>query len=182
MTRATWLCVAGAAALVVAALAALPWLVVTGPLVPSRLPAVVTIKSDPKPITRTANMLFTGDIMLDRNVGKVITDKGFGFLLDTLAGDENRFFRGVDLVSANLEGVVTNNGAHYPPEAGIDFAFSPSTVAQLKRYGFNYFTVANNHSLDQSQRSSDFCFRAAPTRRWGNVAPQPRSSAASRSA
>ena len=152
MIRATWLCVAGAAALVVAALAALPWFVVTQTKGTARLPAAVTIDPVSEPVIRTANFLFTGDIMLDRNVGNVITDKGFGFLLDTLAGDENRFFRGVDLVSANLEGVVTNNGAHYPPEAGIDFAFSPSTVAQLKRYGFNYFTVANNHSLDQGQR------------------------------
>jgi poly-gamma-glutamate synthesis protein (capsule biosynthesis protein) len=100
-------------------------------------------------------MLFAGDIMLDRNVGKVIAARGFSFLLDALAGEEGRFFRGMDFVGANLEGAVTNGGAHYPPEAGNDFAFSPSAVAQLKSYGFSYFTVANNHSLDQGRRGLD---------------------------
>lgn len=105
----------------------------------------------PSPV-HVANALFFGDIMLDRNVAKVIAARGFSYLLDGLAGEEGRFFGGVDLVGANLEGAVTDGGAHYPPEAGNDFAFSPSTVAQLQRYGFSYFTLANNHSLDQGRR------------------------------
>jgi poly-gamma-glutamate synthesis protein (capsule biosynthesis protein) len=99
-----------------------------------------------------ASMLFTGDIMLDRNVKTRVDSNGLGYVLDTLAGQEGRFFGGYDLVSANLEGAVTNGGAHYAPEAGIDFAFNPSTVDQLHRYGFNFFNTANNHSLDQGRQ------------------------------
>lgn len=98
------------------------------------------------------NFLFFGDIMLDRNVGAKITKNGLPSLLDNLAGEEKRFFSGSDVVSANLEGPVTNNGEHYPPVASIDFAFSPAVVGELKKYNFNYFTIANNHLTDQGSQ------------------------------
>ncbi len=96
-----------------------------------------------------ANFLFFGDIMLDRNVGAKIAKNGFSPLLANLAGEENRFFRGSDIVMANLEGAVTDGGDHYAPEAGNDFAFSPEIVAELKKYNFNFFNIANNHLTDQ---------------------------------
>ncbi len=101
--------------------------------------------------TRTSNVTvqFFGDIMLDRNVATLIDQNGIGHILDDLAGEEGRFFRGVDIFSANLEGPVTRNGEHYPPVASIDFAFDPKNVEALKKYGFNYFTIANNHAADQ---------------------------------
>ncbi len=156
MTREYWTGVAGAFLLVEAAAAAAVWL--APPQHPKLRPSP-TVRSQPAstpaPVERSVRMLLFGDIMLDRNVGKVIASRGFGFLLDALAGEEGRFFRGMDLVGANLEGAVTNGGSHYPPEADNDFAFSPPTVAQLKGYGFSYFTVANNHSLDQGRRGLD---------------------------
>ena len=97
-------------------------------------------------------MIFFGDLMLDRYVKEKIEKHGFDYLLKNLAGEENRFFQGVDLISCNLEGTVTNNGAHYPPIMSYDFAFAPSVVAQLKKYRFNYFNLANNHFADQGER------------------------------
>jgi poly-gamma-glutamate synthesis protein (capsule biosynthesis protein) len=102
-----------------------------------------------KKVNHIANFLFFGDIMLDRNVGAKIVKNGFSPLLENLAGQENRFFRGSDVVMANLEGAVTDGGDHYAPEAGNDFAFSPEVVGELKKYNFNFFNIANNHLTDQ---------------------------------
>ncbi len=104
------------------------------------------------PIEKSVSFLFFGDIMLDRNVGAKIAKNGLPSLLDKLAGQEKRFFIGSDIVSANLEGPVTNNGAHYPPLNSIDFAFSPTVVSELQKYNFNYFTIANNHLTDQGSK------------------------------
>ncbi|MFH1668064.1 MAG: AmmeMemoRadiSam system protein B [Candidatus Komeilibacteria bacterium] len=95
------------------------------------------------------SFLFFGDIMLDRHVKTLLDQKGLPYLLDTIAGEENRFFRGMDLVSANLEGAITKNGDHYPPVATNDFAFSLERVKDLLDYNFNFFTIANNHLSDQ---------------------------------
>ncbi|MFA6514340.1 MAG: AmmeMemoRadiSam system protein B [Patescibacteria group bacterium] len=98
------------------------------------------------------NFLFFGDMMLDRNVGDKLKGKKVDYLLAELAGEENRFFSGVDIISANLEGTVTDKGAHYAPINSYDFAFSPERIAELKTYNFNYFTLANNHFSDQGQK------------------------------
>ncbi len=100
------------------------------------------------------NLLFFGDLMMDRHVGELITkQKGqVDFLLNGLSGEERRFWMGNDLTSANLESALTKNGAHYPPSAGIDFAFAPELLAQFKNYNFNYFNIANNHITDQGTK------------------------------
>jgi gamma-polyglutamate biosynthesis protein CapA len=95
-------------------------------------------------------MLFFGDLMLDRQVAKIIENHSLNDLLSKL--NEENFTSGYDLVGANLEGAVTNKGAHYLPHNLYDFAFQPEIVAKLKKYGFNFFTVANNHLADQGIR------------------------------
>lgn len=97
-------------------------------------------------------MLFFGDMMLDRSVGIRINENGFDYLFSELAGEGNEFFEGFDLVGCNLEGAVTNNGEHYPPQMSYDFAFHPDLINQLHDYNFNFFTVANNHFSDQGER------------------------------
>lgn len=92
-------------------------------------------------------LLFFGDLMLDRQVAKIIEKNGLDSLLSKLNEDE--FTKDYDLVGANLEGAVTNNGEHYKPDNIYDFAFKPELIAELKNYGFNFFTVANNHLADQ---------------------------------
>lgn len=99
-------------------------------------------------------MIFSGDIMLDRHVKEKIEQKGGGYLLEKLANQENNFLEDKDLVSANLEGAVTNNGQHYTPVMDYDFAFLPEAVALLKDYNFNFFNLANNHLFDQGERGA----------------------------
>ncbi len=95
-------------------------------------------------------LLFFGDIMLDRHVGEKIKAAGnLDWIFSAL--DRAGIFAGNDLVSANLEGAVTDNGAHYPPTLSIDFAFTPALVGQLAKYDFNYFNIANNHLADQGK-------------------------------
>lgn len=98
-------------------------------------------------------VLFLGDLMLDRHVGEIINNQGLDYLLANL--NQANFFNDWDIISVNLEGAVTNDGAHYPPVNAYDFAFKPSLISNLKEYGFNYFSLANNHFNDQGQRGVD---------------------------
>lgn len=100
---------------------------------------------------KTVSFLFFGDLMLDRHVREKIDKNGFQWLMAKIAGEENRFFKGVDIIMANLEGAVTNNGGHYPPAMSYDFAFTPELIRELRNYGFNAFTIANNHITDQGE-------------------------------
>lgn len=95
------------------------------------------------------NFLFFGDTMIDRSAGIQIKKNGFDYLLAKLAGEGKWFFQGWDFVGSNLEGAVTDNGAHYPPNMGYDFAFDPALVGKFKDYNFNFFALANNHLTDQ---------------------------------
>ncbi|MFA6394012.1 MAG: AmmeMemoRadiSam system protein B [Patescibacteria group bacterium] len=106
-------------------------------------------KKEPDP---GATFLFFGDLMLDRHVGEKIKKDGLESLFSELAGEEQRFFQGMDIISANLEGAVTDKGAHYSPANAYDFAFSPELIGGLKKYNFNFFNLANNHFSDQGQR------------------------------
>jgi len=102
--------------------------------------------------TSSLRMLFLGDLMLDRHVGEKIKQNGADWLFEKLAGEENKFFQGLDITAANLEGAVTDGGAHYKPEMSYDFAFAPEIISQLKKYNFNFFNLANNHFADQGER------------------------------
>lgn len=95
-------------------------------------------------------LLFFGDLMLDRHIGEKIKEKGFPYLLENL--DEKKFFHGYDLIGCNLEGAVTDKGAHYNPAISYDFAFAPEIISNLKKYNFNFFNLANNHFADQGER------------------------------
>ena len=95
------------------------------------------------------SMMFFGDMMLDRYIGDVIDRNGVDYIFENIQHEENRFFRGMDIISANLEGAVTNNGDHYSPSMINDFAFSSNEVKQFKKYNFNFFNLANNHFSDQ---------------------------------
>lgn len=98
---------------------------------------------------RPLKLLFFGDIMLDRHVKEKINRNGFSYLLEKFNLPAE--WQAPDIQMANLEGAVTAGGRHYPPEISIDFAFNPDDMGQLKNYGFNFFTIANNHILDQGQ-------------------------------
>lgn len=116
------------------------------------------VKDTPGPILPVAatsseiRLLFFGDLMLDRHIGEKLVGKKISLLFDGLGVPGDEFWSGRDLISANLEGAVTDDGAHYSPVNAYDFAFSPERIAELKQYGFNFFSLANNHISDQGQR------------------------------
>ncbi|MEK7453039.1 MAG: CapA family protein [Patescibacteria group bacterium] len=95
-------------------------------------------------------ILFLGDLMLDRDVREKINKNSLEYILGSLF--KKHFFDDYDIISANLEGSVTNGGEHYAPEKKFDFAFLPETVSELKKYNFSFFNLANNHFFDQGSR------------------------------
>ncbi len=101
---------------------------------------------------KNISMMFFGDLMIDRHVKDKINEHSLDYLFVKLKGQENRFFRGFDLIGANLEGAVTNEGKHYLPKMSYDFAFNPDNIQKLKEYNFNFFNLANNHFFDQGER------------------------------
>jgi len=105
------------------------------------------IKGEPAKI-KTAGILNFGDMMLDRNVKKQIEKNGQDFPFKKLAGDESRFFMGMDAVTANLEGSFADK--RRATSKSIAFRFDPKMIKTLQKYNFNLFTLANNHSFDMS--------------------------------
>jgi len=101
-----------------------------------------------KIVENSIKFFFVGDIMLDRNVDKVIDKEGFDYLFSTLP---ESFFNDFDLVGANLESAITKDGKHYLPNNVYDFAISEEKLQKLYQKGFNFFTIANNHIADQGQ-------------------------------
>ena len=95
-------------------------------------------------------MLFLGDMMFDRYVAQKIKERGIDYLFSEL--EKQNFFDNYNLIAANLEGAVTNNGVHYPPAVGNDFAFNPQIIKELKNYNFSFFNLANNHLTDQGEQ------------------------------
>lgn len=99
---------------------------------------------------KTTSLLFFGDLMLDRNVAERIKEHGADWPFSALAGEENRFFSGMDEVHANLEGPFAN----YRRDTGksIAFRFDPALIPTLKKYNFSIFNLANNHTLDMGKQ------------------------------
>jgi len=95
--------------------------------------------------SKSVKLLLFGDLMLDRHVLEKIKLHSLDSLLNKLNEDE--FTQGYDVVGANLEGAVTNEGKHYLPHNLYDFAFNPEIISQLKDYN-----LANNHLSDQGSK------------------------------
>lgn len=95
--------------------------------------------------TNTLRLLMVGDIMLDRTVATRTKQSGQGdypFRKLPLG-----WIAGFDYSVANLEGSLTPT--RRPPEKSIDFQFDPAWATILKDQGFDAFSQANNHALDQ---------------------------------
>lgn len=101
-----------------------------------------------------ASLQFFGDIMLDRSVAKVMGSDGLDYLFANLHGQENRFFEGQHILMANLEGPFAPT--RVPTTKSIAFRFDPKLAKDLKSYGFDGFTLANNHTVDMGWKNVDF--------------------------
>ncbi len=103
---------------------------------------------------KAITMQFFGDMMLERNVAKVMGVKGLDYLFDKLKAQENRFFYGMDLLVANLEGPFAPS--RVPTTKSIAFRFDPKLASQLSKYGFSGFNIANNHTVDMGWANVDY--------------------------
>lgn len=103
--------------------------------------------AEPEPARPPIELVFVGDIMLDRDVWSKMerfgADYPFRKLEDLLAG--------ADLVIGNLEGPVTERGSHAVPYGNLLFKFDPSVVDPLREAGIDAVSVANNHTLNQGR-------------------------------
>ncbi|HLC69497.1 MAG TPA: AmmeMemoRadiSam system protein B [Patescibacteria group bacterium] len=110
--------------------------------------------SSGEPAGKDLTIQFFGDMMLERNVAKAMGTKGLDYLFDKLKAQENRFFYGMDLLVANLEGPFAP--ARVPTTKSIAFRFDPKLAPALAKYGFHGFSLANNHTVDMGWANVDY--------------------------
>lgn len=101
---------------------------------------------------KLVTVLAAGDLMFDREVRARVARYGAAYPFARIRGAEDRFFRGADIVTGNLEGAIA---ARRAPDKTIDFAFDRSVAALLASLGFDAVSTANNHSLDQGAAGYD---------------------------
>ncbi|OGD33991.1 hypothetical protein A2988_00700 [Candidatus Azambacteria bacterium RIFCSPLOWO2_01_FULL_46_25] len=112
------------------------------------LPAPV-LEPAPEPEQKqTATLLFVGDIMLSRNIGKIMAERDdwrYPFLrvADTLAS--------ADLTFGNLEGPISSRGV----KQGSIYSFraDPRSAEGLAHAGFDVVSLANNHMWDYGKEA-----------------------------
>ena len=98
------------------------------------------------PAAKPVSIFFAGDIMLGRSVAEQVAKNGneypFEKIKDTVAA--------ADYAIANLEGPLTKiNNA---PSNRMRFHFDPALGPTLVASGFDAFSLANNHGLDQGAK------------------------------
>ncbi len=101
---------------------------------------IILDKKDPDFIS----LAFIGDIMLDRGVRNSVIKNfngNYGKLFENL-----KTLKNFDVVFANLEGPVSNQGADQ--KNLYSFRMNPAVLPVLKNAGINILSIANNHMGD----------------------------------
>lgn len=83
---------------------------------------------------------FTGDILLDRNVGQKLDSLGTEWLISA------SYLPKSDFVIGNFESPATENG--FKRAKRFTFNSNPKYLSVLKKIGFTHLTLTNNHSID----------------------------------
>ncbi|MBD3329911.1 AmmeMemoRadiSam system protein B [Candidatus Peregrinibacteria bacterium] len=96
---------------------------------------------------RDLTIMAFGDLMPGRYVRTLMDRHGKDYIFENIRGPNNSFFKGADYIFANLEGPIKGQG--YKSGTSLVFGFNENIAPFLKRYGFNLFTIANNHAVDQ---------------------------------
>jgi poly-gamma-glutamate capsule biosynthesis protein CapA/YwtB (metallophosphatase superfamily)/uncharacterized membrane protein (UPF0127 family) len=89
------------------------------------------------------NVLFVGDIMLDRKVEVQMEKNGFNYPFEKIKD----FLNKNDYVFGNLEGPISENPTKFSLGA-MTFAFSDKVIEPLVASNFKIFSLANNHTLN----------------------------------
>lgn len=90
------------------------------------------------------NLLFVGDVMLARNVEFLMDSEGGAYPFAALPFTA---FAAKPLVVGNFEASVPKT--HIPTRTmQLDFSVNPAHLRYLSEAGFNYLSLANNHTFD----------------------------------
>ena len=94
----------------------------------------------------TLKVVFTGDILLDRGVRRVIEQRG----VDHLFSDGvDSVFQSAQVVVGNLECPATKIKS--PVFKRFIFRGEPEWLDTLRQHGITHLNLANNHSIDQGR-------------------------------
>jgi len=93
------------------------------------------------PVESSKTFIFTGDIMLDRNVNKLMEEFSYDYPFEEIS----RALSGVDYITGNLEGPILYNKRPYIANS-LNFSFGLETASSLANVHFNILSLANNHS------------------------------------
>lgn len=102
----------------------------------------------------TLDVLFTGDVMLGRDVDRVIRHSGADALFTPSI---DSLFATADAVVANLECPATD--IESPLNKRFVFRARPDVLPVLRRHGVTHLNLANNHSIDQGRRGLTDTYR-----------------------
>jgi poly-gamma-glutamate synthesis protein (capsule biosynthesis protein) len=100
------------------------------------------------PITR---LLFGGDVMLSRKVGRLARDRRDP---SSPLRDLAQVMNAADIAFVNLESPFSDRGR--PVENGMVFKAEPDMIEALKIAGVDVVSTANNHARDQSGHGVEF--------------------------
>ena len=94
----------------------------------------------------TLNIVFTGDILLDRGVRREISKHGVDHLFSACV---DSVFRSAQVVVGNLECPVTK--IQSPVQKLFILRGEPEWLGTLRQHGITHLNLANNHSIDQGR-------------------------------
>ena len=94
----------------------------------------------------TLSVVFTGDILLDRGVRRVIEHHGVGHLF---SDGIDSVFHAAQVVVGNLECPATK--IHAPVFKRFIFRAEPEWLDTLRQHGITHLNLANNHAIDQGR-------------------------------
>lgn len=98
-------------------------------------------------VSQTCSLAFTGDVLLDRGVRKVIEARGADRLFTP---GVDSVFAASQVVVANLECPATTVKA--PVQKRFIFRAEPEWLTTLRRHGITHLNLANNHAIDQGRK------------------------------
>ncbi len=94
----------------------------------------------------TLRVVFTGDLLLDRGVRRMIQYHGADWLFSQSI---DSIFANNEIVVANLECPITD--IRQSINKRFVFCGDPSVLPVLKRHGITHLNLANNHSIDKGR-------------------------------
>jgi poly-gamma-glutamate synthesis protein (capsule biosynthesis protein) len=102
------------------------------------------------------DMLFVGDIMMDRGIEQIIAGEGKGDMLYPFQNVRDMLAKPT-ITFANLEGPISNVGSNHG--SVFSFRMDPATTKALYDVGVDIVSVANNHMGDYGREALEDTFR-----------------------